>query len=54
MDTYIVFTRESTRDQQELDAYQANVAKTSSAIPSKSLPPTDRNNCLKERQPRES
>lgn len=28
MATYIVFTRESTQDQRELDVYQANVAKT--------------------------
>lgn len=28
MATYLAFTREVTRDQRELDAYQASVAKT--------------------------
>jgi uncharacterized protein (DUF1330 family) len=37
MVTYIVFTRESTRDQRELDAYQASVAKTFAGHPIKIL-----------------
>jgi uncharacterized protein (DUF1330 family) len=37
MSTYIVFTRESTRDQQELDVYQANVAETFAGHPIKIL-----------------
>lgn len=37
MSTYIVFTRESTQDQQELDVYQANVAKTFAGHPIKIL-----------------
>lgn len=37
MTTYIVFTRESTQDQQELDVYQANVAKTFAGHPIKIL-----------------
>ena len=37
MTTYIVFTRESTRNRQELDAYQAGVAKTFIGHPIKIL-----------------
>jgi uncharacterized protein (DUF1330 family) len=37
MATYIVFTRESTRDQRELDIYQANVAETFADYPIKVL-----------------
>jgi uncharacterized protein (DUF1330 family) len=33
MATYIVFTRESTQDQAELDAYQADVAKSFAGHP---------------------
>ncbi|ALP67730.1 DUF1330 domain-containing protein [Paraburkholderia caribensis] len=37
MATYIVFTRERTQDQRELDAYQAGVAKTFVGHPIKIL-----------------
>ncbi|GGD74027.1 DUF1330 domain-containing protein [Caballeronia grimmiae] len=37
MATYIVFTREITRDQRELDTYQASVAKTFVGHPIKVL-----------------
>lgn len=37
MATYIVFTREITRDQRELDTYQASVAETFSGHPIKVL-----------------
>jgi hypothetical protein len=54
MATYIVFTRESTQDQQERDVYQANVAKTFVDHPIKISRPMDRNKCLRERHRRAS